>query len=128
MSIDSLASPGGPRRQFSHAEEATVRRSGSGGVFVTVDRIGDRREYGPCRWQHVVTGVQPTMDDPGDPHDHDTGAATDVAGDAAHDHTVGMALRRDYPPPGTRCLVMFAGRATTRPWIIAFDGWPQGER
>lgn len=87
MGIDTLASPGRPRRQLRDVERATIRSvADDGRLRVTLDRFGDRRE--------IAVSFDPQMQ-----------LIEDTDGNPALDPV--------DPPAGTRCLVLFPGRGVT---------------
>lgn len=77
------------------ASAGTVSRSDATGVYVDLDR---RSTVGPCSYE---PRWRPEMID---------GHAQMVAA--------------GQPPPGIRCLVVFAYGDIRQPWITTFEGWP----
>lgn len=87
MGIDTLANPGGPRRQLRDVERATIRSvAGDGRLRVTLDRFSDRRE--------IAVSFDPQ-----------TRLTEDADGNPI--------LEAVDPPAGTRCLVLFPSRGVT---------------
>jgi len=83
---------------FDGPIEAVVHRVDGRGLYVRIQRSGQRYVHGPCRW------ARPTPATP--------------AGDPTHDH----GIDHDTPPVGTPCLVVRSDRR--RWWVVAFAGWP----
>lgn len=97
-----------PARPLSGPQAGRVLRITDGALFVELE-AADGLEVGPCAWSRPM--AQPT-----EAHSHST--ENGPTGDAYLSYDPGD------PPPGTRCLLLFAGTGIADPWVVAFDGWP----
>lgn len=96
----SPASVRTPLRQYDGPQPASVVRVTGSQLFVELDSARGL-EIGPCAWSRPL---------------------------APHSHSITGGTTGTYTPPppavGTRCLVLFAGRGVSDPWIVGWNGYP----
>lgn len=106
-------------QQFTGPQEATVLRVEPDGQLYAALLELPELEVGPCVWSRpAVTQAGVHTHTVTDSLDGGGTATRTTSQSGGHEHDSGL------PPDGTGCLLLFTGTDLSRPWVVAFDGWP----